>query len=165
MVKSRKERMTKRGQKFGLFEVEDFSGSHSMALFKEEFFNFWNMLEEGNAVLITGAYRDRNERREGYEEHWELSPSKVELLSEARERYVREVMLDIRISDIEAGRTEELVARLEENRGNVPLKIRIIDTEKRFSLQTSCSKYLIDVNKGILEYFENAPEYRLIIKS
>ena len=165
MVKSRKERMTKRGQKFGLFEVEDFTGSHSMALFKEEFFNFWNMLEEGNAVLITGTYRDRNERRDGYEEHWELSPSKVELLSEARERYVREVMLDIHISDIEAGKVEELVARLEENRGNIPLKIRIVDTEKRSSLQTSCSKYLIDVNTGILEYFDNTPEYRLIIKS
>ncbi len=164
IVKSRKERLTKRGQKFGLFEVEDFSGSHSMALFKEDFFNFWNMLEEGNAVMITGQYRDRNERRDNSEEFWELSPSKVELLSEVRSRYIKELQLEIAIDDINEKQINRLVKLLEDNRGNTPLKVRIIDPEKKLSVQSSCAKYLVNLDNGLSEELEKDPAYHLILK-
>ena len=134
------ERISKRGQPFGLFTIEDFNGTLDMALFGEDYLKNKHFLAPGNFLYLTG----RVEERYNQNGVWELRPKVFRLLENLREELSKEVELLIEarsLNEILAGEIAALAAR---HHGKCPLKVIVYDHEEKITVDLMAKKYLVE---------------------
>ena len=169
------ERLTKRGQPFGLFTLEDFNGTLDMALFGEDYLKNKHHLVMGNFLYLTG----RVEERYNQPGVWEFRPKAFNLLSEVREDLSKEIELKIDINSINSFFVEELEKVVMKHHGKRILKLVIYDEAEQMKVDTIAKKYLVEpsneffndiaafegiqariISKGVEVQPERKPAYR-----
>ena len=87
------ERISKKGNRFGLFSVEDFEDSLDMAMFGEEYLKFRHLLGVGSFIFIQGQVIERY-KQPGV---WELRPYNIQLLAEIRDKMSKGILLQVKL--------------------------------------------------------------------
>jgi DNA polymerase-3 subunit alpha len=165
MVKSIQHRSTKTGKGFGLFALEDFSGSYGLALFGESYINFKNYLEDGLPVLVSGRYQSRYARNPAEEQRMEFQVTHIELLSSAREKYALGIELILPASEVDDPLIDAIEALLKSNPGNHQVKMVLLDRQDKLSIAFNCRKYLINLSNEFVKAIERLQvNYKLIPK-
>lgn len=134
------ERLTKRGQPFGLFTIEDFNGTLDMALFGEDYLKNKHHLVMGNFLYLTG----RVEERYNQPGVWEFRPKAFNLLSEVRNELAKEIELKLDVRTLTSFMVDELEEIAQKYHGKRVLKIVIYDEEEQMKVDTVAKKYLIE---------------------
>lgn len=141
------ERVTKKGNPFGLFTVEDFSGSLDMAMFGEEYMKHRHLLAVGGFLYMIG----RMEERYNQPGLWEFRPKVIKLLAEIREELSQSIELTVQASSV----TEELIMSisklLKEHHGKCKLTFRIYDLNEEINVDLISKKYLVSPNNDLLQ--------------
>jgi DNA polymerase-3 subunit alpha len=154
------ERLTKRGQPFGLFTIEDFNGTLDMALFGEDYLKNKHHLVMGNFLYLTG----RVEERYNQPGVWEFRPKAFNLLSEVRNELAKEIELKVDVRILTSIMVDELERIAKEHHGKRVLKIVIYDEEEQMKVDTVAKKYLVDPSNEFfaeLAQFDGF-EYRIV---
>jgi DNA polymerase-3 subunit alpha len=99
-------RIAKSGKQYGILGVEDHAGSHEFMLFSEEYLKFKTYLQPGTPLLMKGRAGLRTWGRD--EGQMEFKLSQVDLLSDARDKYLTRLNLQIDAERL----TEELAAEI-----------------------------------------------------
>lgn len=149
------ERLTKRGQPFGLFTIEDFKGSVDMALFGEDYLKNKHFLVMGNFLYLTG----RVEERYNQPDVWEFRPKAFHLLGDIRDELTKEVELQIDASRLSSSSVDSLERIATNHHGKCILKLVVYDTEEQIKVELLAKKYLIDPSN---EFFKAVAELGFI---
>lgn len=165
MVKSIQHRSTKTGKGFGLFTLEDFSGTYGIALFGESYINFRNYLEDGLPVLVSGRYQARYSRNPDEEQRMEFQVGHIELLSSARDKYSLGIELALPASEVDEALIDAVENLLKANKGNQQVKMVLLDRQDRLSVSFNCRKYLVTLSNEFIKGIEQLQvNYKLIPK-
>ncbi|MEN8248704.1 MAG: DNA polymerase III subunit alpha [Bacteroidota bacterium] len=156
------ERLTKRGQPFGLFSIEDFNGTLDMALFGEDYLKNKHFLAMGNFIYLTG----RVEERYNQKGLWEFRPKVFHLLSEIRKDLSKEVELQIDLNELNGIMADDLERIAKTYHGKCRLKLVVYDAEESIKIDLLAKKYLVDpVNELFNEIKElEGIDHRIISK-
>ncbi len=141
------ERLTKRGQPFGLFTLEDFNGTIDMALFGEDYLKNKHFLVMGNFLYLTG----RVEERYNQPGLWEFRPKAFHLLSEIRAELSKEIELTIDASKINSVIVSELERVAQTYTGKCLLKVNVYDNEEQIKVDLIAKKYLLEPSNQLFE--------------
>lgn len=114
-------RVSQKGSGWGLFTIQDYSGSLEFPLFTEDYQNFKNLLEEGQCVYIKGSYQPR-----WNSEEYQLRLKEVRLL-EAVSGKLESITLRLHLEDIKPELIDSLEDLLKEHKGKHKLRMQIID--------------------------------------
>ena len=125
IVTSSRDRVSRRGNKFLSFTIEDFSDSLDLALFGDQYANFRHLIQPDEMIFINGVYQARR-----YDEtEFELRIKEIKLLSEDLfEGMVKHLCLEIRNEELNADLLNEIHKLVEGNPGNKNLMFRIKDS-------------------------------------
>jgi DNA polymerase-3 subunit alpha len=134
------ERLTKRGQPFGLFTIEDFNGTLDMALFGEDYLKNKHHLVMGNFLYLTGRVEERY-KQPGV---WEFRPKAFNLLSEVRNELAKEIELKIDVNVVTPFFVEELEQIAQNHHGKRVLKLMIYDEQEQIMVDTIAKNYLVE---------------------
>ncbi len=138
IVTSVRERISRRGTKFMVFTLEDFSGSIEMALFGDQYTEFRNHIRPDEMLYISGAYQPRR-----YDpSEFEFRLREIKLMSEEMfEDMVKHLCIEVHNEQL----NDELITRIhhlcEKHRGNKPLKFRIRDAAYQADIMMISSEY------------------------
>ncbi len=152
LVTEAKHLTSKKGNRFGLFTIEDYSDSVQLALFSEDYLKFKHFLEEGTPVYVKGPaiYNKRFDRHE-------VKIKDMMLLSEVRKHKLQEVVINLNLENV----TDDLVGQLyhlvQENPGNCRIKFKIKDPQDRVSVQMPSRKAKIEFNDHVAEKLDTLP--------
>jgi len=125
-VSSANHRFTKRGDGFGFFSLEDYASTTEIALFKEDYQQYKNLLEPGSCVLIDGTIRmDR------YRGEWTLKVNNVNLLSSLLERKTSTIEIQLPLTQIQPKLMEQLDTIFKANKGQKTLRFSVIDSKNK----------------------------------
>lgn len=141
------ERLTKKGNPFGIFTIEDFNGTQDMTLFGEDYLKNKHFLVMGNFLYLTG----RVEERYNSPGLWEFRPKAFHLLSEVREELSKEVELNIDANRLNSLVVDELEKIVRTNHGKCQVKVNVFDEDEKIRVDLMAKKYLIDPSN---EFFE-----------
>jgi DNA polymerase-3 subunit alpha len=141
------ERLTKRGQPFGLFSIEDFRGTLDMALFGEEYLKNKHFLVMGNFLYLTG----RVEERYNQPGLWEFRPKAFHLLTEIRNELSKEIELQVDASMVNSVMVEDIERIATTYHGKCLLKLVVYDTQEQIKIDLMAKKYLVEPKN---EFFE-----------
>jgi DNA polymerase-3 subunit alpha len=146
MITESQQKTSKKGSPFGIFTLEDYSGSMSLMIFNEEYLKRKHLLEEGNNVFITATVEERF-NQSGY---YDVRISDISLLSEAMNKLAKTITVNIDAVDIDEDLIRKLAQTAKENSGTCILRIKVKDTDSGDSLTMKTVKLKIEPRSFIL---------------
>ncbi len=150
IVTKLREGMTKRGNRYASFSVEDFTGSVELALFGEDYAKFKPYVEMNSMLFVTASYlpsfRDPNA--------FELKVKDIKFLEDTFKKMTRGITVNIALNRINSSFIEELETLFREHKGDRTLDFNIIDPEIRSSVSLSSRRVLIEPSSELLKTLE-----------
>ena len=141
------ERMSQRGDKFGILTIEDFTGQLEFALFGRSYAEMAHLVTPGSLVLLSGKFQPRYNDPEQFE----FRVEKVNLLSEYEGKVVKGVSLKLPLNELTASAIEQIEKLAAKHPGQASLNFKLFAEGEPVQLSMSSQKYRIDVNPDFLE--------------
>tara|TARA_B100000963_G_scaffold361784_1_gene399559 strand:- start:4290 stop:6512 length:2223 start_codon:yes stop_codon:yes gene_type:complete len=139
-------RFSQKGQKYCRFVLEDFEGTMEFMLFREKFLEFEHFIQNpGHLLMITGAYKFNR-----YRDEYRFEIHTMELLDGLREKYTSRIDLHLKLDAVTADLTHRIKALCIENKGDVPVYIKVHDADDNV-LNLTSNQYRIAPNRRFIE--------------
>jgi DNA polymerase-3 subunit alpha len=149
MVSDAGERMTKTGNPFGVFNLEDYTGGIRLVMFSETYLKFKHFLYDGATLFVTAKIENRIRSQEDSELMVQISD--MMLLSEVLNKRAQSVVLKLRTDEFTNGFSETIVNAVKNNGGKTPVEILLLDISDKRVLQLKSPSARIDPESFIKE--------------
>lgn len=150
--------LTKKGDPFGGFTIEDFSGSYKVLMFGKDYVDYKNFCTIGYTLYVRGKVQERAWSK-GPVKEIEFKVLSIQMLSDVRQKLLKTISIKIPITNIDAVVIDELQTIFEKNKGKTTLKFVVYEPEKRIWVQMLSRKYQVNVTNQLIEYFDINPQY------
>ncbi|WP_345254325.1 DNA polymerase III subunit alpha [Flaviaesturariibacter amylovorans] len=152
LVTGAQQRISRQGNKFGSYVIEDYTGKTELVLFGDDYVRFSPYLQAGQAVLLTGSFQKHRFRDE-----YEFKLGSINLAENAK-RLVKQVLLEIDVRHL----SEEFIGFLEENiqrfPGSTGLKVTVLEPKEQLKAGLSTLGTGFEMNYDLIQYLEGKPE-------
>lgn len=139
IVSSCQHRIAKSGKSFGVFTLEDFTGSREFTLFNENYLRFKHFLEVGQMLHVKGKSASRFKGADV-----EPSVEQIQLLSGVREKMAKAVVVHISIQLLSTDWIIGIEKILKQYPGNCQIKFKVLDPEKNITLEFYSKSIRVD---------------------
>ena len=153
---------SKNGKPYGFVTLEDFSGTHEVGIFGENWVKWGGYLSVDRSVLIRGSVT----KHRFIEGQYDLRISQIDWLADVSEKIIERFTVNVNTSTLSKDDVETLSSYAEENPGNTALQIIFIDaTNPHNQLHMTSRSHHIKVNRQLLEYIDGSDALSYIINS
>ena len=139
-------RISRKGTGYGKFVLQDYNGSLSIQLFKENYQKFKHLMEVGSVVFMKGSY----EKGFSGEEYF-LRVKELKQLEGVTDDFVRSITIKLPIELIEPEMIDSIETLCTERPGNHKLKICIIDESERMVLSTVSRSFSVNADNDFIQ--------------
>ncbi|MCB0706539.1 MAG: DNA polymerase III subunit alpha [Saprospiraceae bacterium] len=149
IVVSVQHRVSKKGTGWGLFTIQDFDGSIELALFREDYQNFKNILEVGQCVFITGSYQPRYNSEE-----YQVKLKDVKMMETIGQQMTESITLNLAVDTITTDLINDLESLCKNHKGKHRMKFRLVDRKNRTSLTYYAKAKKVNADGDFVEQLE-----------
>ncbi len=122
-------RISKNGNGWGAFTLQDFEGSREFRLFGEDYQRYKHLLEEGIAVYVIGGFQ-----RSWRNDDMEFRIKEMRLLEGVAQDQTRQITLKLSVDRISSELVEELNLLCQNHPGDHSIRFTLIDRHKKIKL-------------------------------
>jgi len=138
-------RQSKNGNQFGIYRIEDYTGSLEIALFGRDFIEYSRYFIPEAFIYIKGKVMGRW----GKEDELEFKPQAIDLLSEMKEKRLKEMKIKLDINTLDKSLVQEIQKVVLQNPGKFGLKIDVYDTLNQYDIALFSRTVRIEITKEI----------------
>ena len=153
LVSAANHRISRQGNKFGSFVLEDYSGKTELVLFGDDYVRYNAYLQSGHAVMIVGTFRQRQ-----YKPEYEFKVSSISLAENVKRQLTKQLQLEVDVRNVQ----KDMIDFLEENIKKYPGKsaLRVIVSEPKENLKANLVTLNtgIEMNTDLISFLETKPE-------
>ncbi len=153
LVADAQHRISRQGNKYGNFVLEDYSGKTELVLFSEDYLKFTPLLQHGGTVFITGFFKQRYNKEE-----FEFKVLNVSLVETMKRNLTRQVNIEVNPQDI----NEVMISFLEKNLKNFPgkstLRLTMAEPKKNRKISLITMENGFEMNDEMISFLESKPE-------
>ena len=147
MITDAQQKMSKKGNPFGIFTVEDYSGSITLMIFNEEYLKRKHMLEPGNNVFITAKVEERFKQKGNFD----IRISDIFLLAETMNKLAKTITLEVNAGEVDDRLMNDLINIVNKNNGGCSIAVRFNDPDNGKSLLLNTSKVKVEPRNFVNE--------------
>jgi len=151
VVSSANHRMSKAGKPFGSFIIEDFSGFIEIPLFGENYLNYKKYLEAGYYLYIKG----RVDNRWGKEDDFEFKISSIEMLTDVREKYIKNISVEIDLERLDDQFISLIFDKIKGNDGTASLNFIVTNRKEQMAISMRSSKFKVSLTNEMLQILDD----------
>jgi DNA polymerase-3 subunit alpha len=153
LVSTAAERISRKGNKFGSYVIEDYSGKSELVLFGDDYVRHNAYLQQGHALVISGSFQQKR-----YNDEYEFKVQSISLAENAKRQLTKQLHLEVDARNL----TTDLIEFLENNMRSFPgssaLKISVVEPKTALKAGFSTLGSGIEMNYDLVQYLENKPE-------
>ena len=137
IITAAEERTSQKGNIYGRYTIEDYSGSYQFALFGKAYKSFAHMLHPDAYACIVGQIQPRNWGLSYYKEvpmeerEYEFVVSDVQALTDMQATRMEQLTIHLPLDRLDAGLIAELQEQTTAASGDLSLHLRVSDSIKR----------------------------------
>lgn len=147
-------RTTKRGSRFGKFFLNDYSGHYEITLWEKAYVQFANFVANDLKLIIQGSYAPHRYRQN----EMEFNVHQVWLLEQAFDLLAKKMHVSLPLASFTDQFTDQFVAHIIRNPGNMELSILIEDDETKLTSKLkSSAKSRSRLSADLLKLLEETP--------
>lgn len=149
IIVSVEERTSQKGNPYGRYVIEDYTGSYQFSVFGETYKNFAPLLKPNVYVYITCTIQQKGAKMRWFkpkpleEAEYEFSLQQVQLMRDAQKQ-VHSLTLQIPIESVQPDLIDDLVEITQQHNGQTPLRITIFDETKQNLITFNASSIQIN---------------------
>ncbi len=144
-------RVDKQGNPFVTFTLEDHAGTLPLALFREDYLKNKHIIQVGMLVYITGMVTTRYQRPDT----WEFRPQKIQLLSDIRSKFSKQLHCTIPIEKLSEEFIVGLQAAINNHPGACELHLSITDEKEKIAVTLRTAKQHIYPSDALLQRLQS----------
>lgn len=160
LVSDAQHRISRNGNKYGNFVIEDYSGKTDFILWSEDYLKFSPLLQQGNTVFITGYFKQRYNREE-----FEFKVMNVTLVETMKRNLTKQVNIEVHPQHI----NDEIIKFVEKNLKNFPgrstLKFTLTEPAKNWKISMVTMENGFEMNDELIEFLDNRPELEVQVQT
>ena len=153
LVADAQHKVSRQGNKYGNFVIEDYSGKTEIILFSEDYLKFTPLLQFGTTVFLTGYFKPRYNRDE-----FEFKVLNVSLVETVRKHLTRQLTIEVSPKDI----SEDMIRFVEKNLqlfpGKSTLKFTISEPKSKSKISLITLDNGFEMNEEMIDFLQNSPE-------
>jgi DNA polymerase-3 subunit alpha len=153
LVSGANHRISRQGNKFGSFQLEDYSGKTELVLFGDDYVRFQQFLTLSQAVFLTGSFRQRYNKGE-----FEFKLTSLSLAENVKRQLTRQLHLEMDVRHVQADVIDFLETNMKQFPGKSGLKLVLCEpkTDMKVSLVTLDTG--LEMNDDLIHFLQNKPE-------
>ncbi len=146
-------RISRKGTKFGVFIIEDYSGKTELALFGDDYAKYQHFFMQGQAVYLTGCFKQRWNGAD-----YEFKVTGITLAENVKRTLTKQLCLEMDVRNLQPDWIQFLEANLNAFPGPSSVRITIMEpkTDVKAVLQTNGHGY--EMNESMIQFLEKRPE-------
>jgi DNA polymerase-3 subunit alpha len=160
LVSDAQHKISKNGNKYGNFVIEDYSGKMDFVLWSEDYLKFSSWLQQGSTVFITGYCRKRYNR-----EDFEFKVMNVMLLETMKKNLTKQLNIKTHPQNID----DELITFMEKNLkthpGRATLRIVLNDPTHKRKITLAAMDNNFEMNDDLIEFLRRRPELEVQVQT
>jgi DNA polymerase-3 subunit alpha len=156
LVTDAQHKISRQGNKYGNFSIEDYSGKTEIVLWSEDYVRFSPFLQQGSTVFLTGFFRQRYNRPE-----FEFKVNSVSMAETLKRNLTRQVHIEVHPKDV----TDDVVSFIQTNVRNHPgaaaLKFTLNEPKNHWKVSLLTLDSGFEMNDEMTNFLENKPEFEV----
>lgn len=153
LVSEAQHKISRQGNKYGNFIIEDYSGKTTLLLFSEDYMKFTPMLQQGNTVFIIGFFKQRYNRDE-----FEFKVLNVSLVETMKRHLTKQLNIEVHPKNI----NEEMIRFVEKNikefPGGATLKFTVTEPKNNWKISLVSLNNGFEMNNEMIDFLQQKPE-------
>ena len=152
IVTTTETKYSENGNQYCRFSIEDFSGTYNFTLFGKDYMAFKTFVETPNAMLhICGRYQQRWNN----ENEFEFKISKIDLLSDIRNKLTKFLTLEVSAVEVNDKLIDEIQTVLTKHPGKTKLRIKFIDEEEGIVVGASSPQKSVEMSNDLFKELDS----------
>ena len=153
LVSTAAERISRKGNKFGSYVIEDYSGKSELVLFGDDYVRHNAYLQQGHALVISGCFQQKR-----YNDEYEFKVQTIALAENAKRQLTKQLCLEVDARNLTADIIEFLEKNMRSFPGSSALKISVVEPKTALKAGFSTLGSGIEMNYDLVQYLETKPE-------
>jgi DNA polymerase III subunit alpha len=151
IVSSTVDRVSKSGKPFGIFTLEDYSGSYEFALFSDDYAKYRGYIQQYSIIFIKGKVQSKF-----YDAtQMEFKVGQVSYLSDLKEKLLKKITVKIPLDYLTEERLNDLGFLNEANNGKTKLYLEVFDSSEKQLVTLGARSNLVEVDKHWVQQVED----------
>jgi len=140
LITSAEQRISQKGNPYGRYVIEDYTGSYDFALFGQAYNNFGHLMLKDLYVLVSGVIQQKGTGQPWYREkkdevaEFEFVVQNVEMLNESQTKRTEGINIRMDIEAVTPDLIDELLDKVKENPGQGRLHVTIFNNRQQVAL-------------------------------
>jgi len=145
-------KMTKTGNPFSTFLLEDYNDAYEFALFGDDYIKFKNLLLDGYFLQVKGNIEEKFKQKD----NWDLRISSMQLLSELRDKLTKSITINLNLNEICGNLLNDLQELVEANNQKYPVKncvlrFQVKDREEAIAVEMPSRSFKVNPADDFLD--------------
>ncbi len=153
LVADAQHKVSRQGNKYGNFTLEDYSGKAELVLFSEDYLKFTPLLQFGSTVFLTGYFKPRYNREE-----FEFKVMNVSLVETIKRNLTKQLTIEVNPQNI----SEDMIRFVERNvknfPGNATLKFTLAEPKSKMKISLVTMDNGFEMNDDMVNFLQDKPE-------
>ena len=159
LVAEAQHRISKTGNKYGVFHIEDYTSKMELMLFSDDYVKFNNYLEAGMVIFISGTFRQRYSKSE-----FEFKVSQITLLESLMKSCTKRLQIEADPKDISQDFIDFIEKNVKRFPGNTALKFCIHDRLAELKVGMYNMEQGFEMNDEMANYLQQEDELDVVVE-
>jgi DNA polymerase-3 subunit alpha len=159
LVAEAQHRISKTGNKYGVFHIEDYTSKMELMLFSDDYVKFNNYLEAGMVIFISGTFRQRYSKSE-----FEFKVSQITLLESLMKSCTKRLQIEAEPKNISQDFIDFIEKNVKRFPGNTALKFCIHDRLAELKVCMYNMEQGFEMNDEMANYLQQKAELDVVVE-
>lgn len=159
LVTQEQHRMSKKGNRFGIFYIEDYSSNLEFSLFSEEYARYSPLLKPGMMVYIKGSFKLRFDG-----DQLQFKVHEILLLESLMKTHTKKVNVNIHASDVSEKEIDFFFQNLKVNPGSSSLMFTIHEPQRKLKVPLEL-KTGFQMNNDLAQFLSKHPGWNIKVET
>ena len=153
LVSEANHRVSRQGNKFGAFTVEDYTGKTEIMLWGDDYVRFHTYLQQGQALLICGSFKLRYNKAE-----YEFKVSSIALAENIKRMLTKQLQLEIDPRVIKQETVDFFDKNIKNYPGKAAFKVIVAEPKNDWKVNLVTIDNGFEMNNDMISFLEETPE-------
>src|SRR5436190_3053540 len=158
LVTDAQHKISRQGNKYGNFVLEDYSGKTEIVLWSDDYVRFSPFLQQGSTVFLVGFFRQRFNRPE-----FEFKVTTVSLAETLKRNLTRQVHIEVHPKDVTNDVVDFIDKNVRDHPGKATLKFTLNEPKNNLKISLLTMDSGFEMNDEMVEFLQSKPELEVQI--
>ena len=160
LVADAQHKVSRQGNKYGNFVIEDYSGKTELVLFSEDYLKLTPLLQPGQTVFLTGYFKPRYNREE-----FEFKVTNVSLVETIKRNLTKQVCIDVSPQDISEDMIRFVEKNLKDFPGKTSLRFNLTEPKNKMKISLVTMDNGFEMNDEMVNFLQDKPELEVQVQT